>query len=300
MLHFLNLIRWKNLLIIILTQYLIKYTLFISSNIPTTLRGYEFMLLVFATISIAASGNIINDIFDIETDEINKPKKVIINRFISKKLACGYYLLLSFIGVCIGIYLSNLIGSFQLSLVFIAASILLYFYSFRLKQTFLIGNIIVSLLVALSIIIIGLFEISSTNKDIQITTFRIIIHYSFFAFSINLLREIVKDLQDVKGDYNSKMQTLPIILGRARSTKVVFSLSILFIFFIIYYVVANFLEQWIAIIYFLVFVIIPLLYFAFKIFHAETKEEFKTLSTILKLVMLTGLLSLLLYPLVLN
>lgn len=299
MIHFLNLIRWKNLLIIALVQVLIKYALFKPFNIDVTLDGFGFSLLVIATLCIAAAGNIINDIYDIDTDLINKPEKVIVGKFISEPKAFNLFLVLTIIGVCIGFYLSNLIGKTGFSAIFIFTSALLYLYSSSLKQTILIGNIIVSVLVAMSIIIIGLFDllpvITPENQQTQLTMFKILLDYALFAFVINLLREIIKDMEDMDGDTKAEMRTLPIVIGKNLTSKVLFVLSLIFLLSLTYYIITHLYKHQVAVGYFLLFIIAPLLYFTIKVFNAKSKKELHHLSNVLKLIMLFGVLSLLFY-----
>lgn len=293
------LIRWKNLLMIALVQVLIKYALFEPFNIDITLDGFGFSLLVISTLCIAAAGNIINDIYDIDTDLINKPNKVIISKSISEPKAFNLFLLLTILGVCIGFYLSNLINKTGFSAIFIFSSALLYVYSTSLKQTILIGNIIVSVLIAMSIIIVGLFDllpaITPENQHTQLTMFKILLNYALFAFMINLMREIIKDIEDIKGDTKAVMRTLPIVTGKNRTTKVLFGLSFIPLIAVVYYVVTYLFNYQIAVGYFLLFIIAPLLYFTIKIFSAKTTKELHHLSNVLKLIMLFGVLSLLLY-----
>lgn len=306
--HFFKLIRWKNLIMIALMQYLIKYALllpfFESHGVITSLKPLGFIILVLATICIAAGGYIINDIYDVETDKVNKPDKVIINKHISEKNALTLFIILNVIGVGLGFYLSNGIGKSGFSVIFIIASALLYIYSSYLKQLFLVGNIVVSLVVSLSILLIGVFELipamTDANRVVQITFFKIILDYAIFAFMINLIRELVKDIEDIDGDYKAGMRTLPIVLGRERANKIVFALSLIPLLSVIYYVITYLFKQQLVVGYFLVLVIAPLIYISIKLFSAEQKAQYKHISLILKLVMLTGMLSLLLYNFILK
>ena len=303
MIHFLNLIRWKNLILIALVQALIKYALFESFGIDITLNNWQFLLLVLVTLCIAAAGNVINDIYDIETDLVNKPSKVIIGKQISEKSALNLFIVLNVLGVGLGFYLANEIGKNGFAAVFVIISALLYIYASHLKQTLLIGNIVISALVAMSLIIVGLFDllpaITPQNQQTQLTVFKILLNYALFAFIINLLREMVKDIEDIDGDYKAEMKTLPIVIGRERAAKIVFICSLFPLFGVIYYLVVYLYKQPLAVGYFLIFIIAPLLYFTIKSYTAETKIELKHLSNILKLIMLFGVLSLLLYPIIL-
>jgi len=291
-------------MLIILVQVLIKYALFDAFDVDITLNGFGFFLLIAATVCIAAAGNIINDIYDIDTDTINKPEKVIVTKHISEQAAYNWFIALSVVGVGLGFYVSNLIGKSGFAAIFVIVSALLYVYANYLKRTFLIGNIVISALVALSIIIVGLFEllpaINNTNQQAQIMFFKILIDYAVFAFMINLIREMIKDIEDIDGDYNLDMKTMPIVIGRERALKAAFVVSLIPLFAVTYYVITYLYKQQIAVIYFLVCVIGPLLYFSVKLFSANTKKELSRLSNILKLVMLFGILSLLLYPFILK
>tara|TARA_R100001369_G_scaffold24665_2_gene45215 strand:+ start:64490 stop:65377 length:888 start_codon:yes stop_codon:yes gene_type:complete len=292
---------------IALMQYLIKYALllpfFESHGVVTTLSHLGFALLVLATICIAAGGYVINDIYDIEIDKINKPKQLIISKYISEKNALTLFIILNVIGVGSGYYLSNGIGKPGFFVIFIIASALLYIYSSYLKQLLLIGNIVVSLIVMLSILLVGVFEllpaITPNNLIIQNTFFKIILDYAIFAFLINLVRELVKDIEDIDGDYKGGLQTLPIIVGRERTNKIVFGLSLLPIFAVVYYVITYLFKQIEVVSYFLILVVAPLIYISIKLFSAEQKSDYKHISLMLKLVMLTGMLSMLLYKFIL-
>ena len=304
---FFKLIRWKNLLMIALVQYLIKYALLLpfqeSHGVYVALNDFYFALLVFATLCIAAGGYVINDIYDLATDRINKPEKIIINRDISEQNGFSIFIILNIIGVGLGFYLSNYVGTSALFVFFFASSALLYIYATALKQMAVVGNVVVSLVVALSILVVGVFELfpvmAPGNRRVQIVFFNVIRDYSIFAFMISLIREIVKDIEDIDGDYKAGMQTLPIIIGRDRTNQTAFFLTLITLGAVIYYIIVYFFKQlWITG-YFLILVVAPLIYICIKLFNAEQKSHFKHISLLLKLVMLTGILSMLLYNFIL-
>ncbi len=303
MTHFLNLIRWKNLLMIAFTQLLIKYALLEPFGIKTSLDAFGITLLILATICIAAAGNIINDIYDVDTDIINKPEKLIVGKFISEKKAFNLFIVFNVLGVGIGFYISNLVGKNTFFSLFVIISTLLYVYASYLKRTLLIGNIVISILVALSILIVGVFEllpeITPENRQFQLTFLKIIFDYAVFAFMINFLREIAKDLEDIDGDYKAGMNTLPIAISRTRATNVLFGLSFIPLFSISYHVINSLYKNPIAVGYFLLCIIGPLIYIAIKSFNAETKKAYHHISSMLKIVMGFGMLSLLLYKYIL-
>ena len=308
MIHFLNLIRWKNLLMIALMQYLIKYALLLpfgeSHGVVITLSDFNFFLLVLATVCIAAGGYAINDVYDVGTDKINKPNRLIINKHITENNATTIFMVLNIIGVGLGFYLANGIGKSGFIAIFFIASALLYIYSSSLKQIAVVGNIVVSIVVSLSILLVGIFELippmHSNNEAVQTTFLKIILDYAVFAFMINLVRELVKDIEDIEGDRKAGIQTLPVILGEKRTNKIVFILSLIPILSITYYVITYLFKQQLVVGYFLILVIAPLIYVSIKLFNAEQKAQYKHISLILKLVMLTGMLSLLLYNFILK
>ena len=289
-------------MMIALMQLFIRYGLLIPLGVDISLSDFDFLLLVLATIFLAAAGNIINDIYDVVIDAINKPSKVIIGRKITEKNAYSLFIILNCIGVAIGFYLSNRIDRPIFSALFIIISVLLYLYASQFKSILLAGNIIISLLVALSLIIIGLFDllpsINNINQEGQFIAFRIILDYSLFAFFINLIREIVKDIQDIDGDKNGGMNTLPIVLGRKRASYIAFSLGIIALFSIVYYIYIYLYHIQIMVIYFLICIVAPLVYFCVKAWDATTKSDYAFLSKLLKIIMFLGMCSILLYSIV--
>lgn len=292
---YLQLIRYKNLIMIAIMQLIVLFCFLKMQEIPLALALWQYYLLVIATVCITAGGYIINDIFDQDADAINKPQKKVVGSKISENQAYNLYVGFTLTGVSIGFYLSNIIMRPAFVTVFILCAALLYLYATSLKQIVLLKNIIVSLLLAFSIIIIGLYMIfpatDYTNRDQMRTVFSVLVDFSIMAFMINFLREIVKDVEDVKGDYNHGVQTLPIILGIHRTLKLVFGLTFIPIVLILSYIYLNLFELIYATVYLLGFVIGPLLYFVIKIWNANSQKEYNHLSKVLKLVVFFGILS---------
>ncbi len=280
-------------------QLLIKYAFLEPFGVDFGLTTLQISILVLATICIAAAGNVINDIYDVETDFVNKPDKLIVGKSISEKTAYNLFIALNVIGVGLGYYLSQSVGKSAFFSIFVIISALLYVYASYLKQTLLIGNIIISLLVALSLVVVGIFEllpvITTENRQTLFTFFKIILDYALFAFAINLIREIAKDIEDIDGDYKAGMRTLPIVIGRERAGNILFVLTLIPLFAVSYYTINSLYKNQIAVVYFLVFIIGPLFYISIKSFNAKTKKDYHKISNLLKLVMLLGMLSLLLY-----
>lgn len=295
MLSYLKLIRAGNLVFIALTMFLIKYGLFEPFGVAITLNLFGFSLLVLAVVSVAASGYVINDIFDVPADIKNKPERTYIHKNISEKAAYRLFFALNIIGVGLGFYLSNMIGRPGFSAFFIFGSAILYLYNSQFQQTILVGNILVSIIVGLIPVGVGLYDllpaITPANQPTQSTIFSILIDYSIFAFLINLLREIVKDQQDIDGDYNAGYKTLPIVFGKKRTNKILFVAGLIPLAFLIYYIYQYLFENISAVIYTLLLLVGPLLFFLINIWSAEKKAEYARLSLVLKAVLFFGLIS---------
>ncbi len=278
-------------------QLIFRYGFLELQNIPLALAGWQYVILVLATVCIAAGGYIINNIFDVETDAENKPENVIVGQFISETKAYNLYIGFTVIGVGMGFYLSNVIEKPSFASLFIIIAATLYFYATSLKQSLLIGNFIVALLLSVSVVIIGIFDLYPVtfegNRPVMGLLFGILLDYALFAFIINFIREIVKDLQDVNGDYNQGMNTLPIVFGVKRTAKLVFVLSFIPIICIIYYINTNLFVSGLfyATVYGWVLILAPLLYFSTKIWSATTTQDFHHLSTVLKWILFFGILS---------
>jgi 4-hydroxybenzoate polyprenyltransferase len=295
--NYLKLIRYQNLLMLALMQLIFRYGFLELQNIPLALADWQYIILVIATVCIAAGGYIINNIFDVETDTENKPENVIVGKFISETKAYNLYFGFTVIGVAIGFYLSNVINKPSFASIFIVIAATLYFYATSLKQSLLIGNFIVALLLSFSVIIIGIFDLfpltNEENRPIMGLLFSILLDYAVFTFIINFIREIVKDLQDVNGDSHQGMNTLPIFLGVNKTTKLVFGLSIIPISLILNYINSNLFSSGLiyGTLYGLVFILAPLIYFTTKIWSAKTTQDFHHLSTVIKWILFFGILS---------
>jgi 4-hydroxybenzoate polyprenyltransferase len=303
---FLKLIRYKNLLMLAFMQLLFRFDFLKLQHIPLALNNWQYALLVLSTALIAAAGYVINDIFDQETDNINKPNKVIVGKSISENNAYSIYAALNITGVCIGFYLSNVIMKPSFATVFILIAATLYIYATSLKQMAVVGNIIVALTLSLSVIIIGVFDIypatNSANQPLMANLFSVLVDYTVFAFMINLIREMIKDIEDIKGDEEQVMRTLPIIIGSSKTTKLIFAMSFVPIIALFYYVNNYFVSNnlFIATGYTFIFVLGPLFYCTIKIWRAKTKEDFHGISSLLKWILFFGILSIIIITLNIN
>jgi 4-hydroxybenzoate polyprenyltransferase len=270
MVSFARLTRVWNLLIIALAQYLTAAFIIDLS----TVSDPRLFILSLSTVCIAAGGYVINDYFDIKIDLINKPDRVVIGRNITRRYAILLHSLLSLAGVALGLVLSWKIAATN----FACASIL-WLYSNSLKRQAFIGNFVVALLTGISI-----WLVDSLYK----TGHTLILSYAGFAFFMTLIREIIKDMEDQKGDQTFGCQTLPIVWGM-RKTKnfiyfilAVFSLTVV----VLYQIVGE-----LPVRYFALFLLAPMLIFLFRLIKADTRRDYAWLSGFCKVIMLLGILS---------
>lgn len=293
--YFFELIRYKNLSLLILMQLIFRYAFLKPQGVILALSDWQYALLILSTVCLAAGGYVINDIMDVDTDTINRPNKVLIGKKISEQLAYNFYIGCTVVGVALGFYLSNVIDKPAFSTLFVVIAGSLYMYSTNLKQTILVGNVIVSLLVALSVLIVGIFDLLPVtfpeNQQVMRVFFGILLDYAFVLFFINLIREMVKDIEDQEGDDAQGMRTFPIVVGTAIATKVIAFIALIPVAGIIYYTLVYLPTLYIANGYILIAVLGPLCYFILKIVTAKEKKEYALLSTLLKVVMLLGVLS---------
>ncbi len=300
---FLRLIRWPNLLFIILTQVLFEYCIYrqiYAHNVPDH-NTFQFVMLVAASVLIAAAGYIINDYFDINIDLVNKPEKMILARKIGRRWAIVWHLALSVAGIVCTAIAVNFFSRWYLVIANIVCVALLWFYSARFKKDPLVGNIIVSLLTAWTIMIIFLSKYSLGNAfgnidEGQVRLFRFTILYAGFAFIISLIREAVKDVEDMQGDEKFGCKTIPIAWGlNATRIYIIIWLTILIaVLLIIQFYVLQF-KWWWAVIYCIIFIIMPLIRMFSKLLTAQSVQDYHQLSSLAKGIMLTGILSMLLF-----
>lgn len=293
---YLYLIQYKNLILIAFMQLLFCFGFLKFQNIDLALANWQYYLLILSTLLIASGGFIINTIFNQEIDLTNE-KKVSIGRIISEKKAFTIYFTVNIIGVGIAFYLSQIIQRPNFVVFFILIVTILYFYATSLKQMPLIGNIAVSLVLSFSVLVIGIYQLlpatDEMNKVEMRTLFSILFDFSIITFIINLLREIIKNLENFNDDDSQGMRTLPIVLGIKKTILFVIFLIIIAIVLILFYINNYLMESklYYATVYLLLTVISPLTYTLIKITTSKSRLEFHQLSTILKIVLFFGIVS---------
>ncbi|HCQ13233.1 geranylgeranylglycerol-phosphate geranylgeranyltransferase [Flavobacterium sp.] len=294
---FLKLIRYQNLLLLALMQLIFRFGYLELINIPLSLWYWQYALLIAATVLIAAGGYVINDIFDQETDLENHSKKTIIGNSITESKAYIIYASLTITGVLCGFILANSVEKSNFAVIFVLIATLLYFYASTLKQIAVVGNIIVATLLAFSVIIIGIFDIVPNTFDFNqkqmMLAFAILFDYAKFAFIVNLVREIIKDIEDIKGDTLQEMKTLPILIGVAKTNKIALVLLLLPVLYLFYYVKSNLFDNNLlySVFYMIALVIAPMIICLIKIWNAKEKSDYTQISKLLKWIIFFGILS---------
>ena len=304
---FLKLIRLKNLIIVALTQFLVKFSLINPFAENFMLSDNQFYLLVLSTVFITASGYIINDIYDVKTDKVNKEESRIIGKLITSRNAIRWYIIFNFLGLGLGIYIAYIVKQPYYSLVFVYCIFSLWTYSKRMKTSFLLGNLQVSLLTALSIFNVALFDIISNgiNKNNgEMMIFKIILFYTAFAFITTFIREIIKDLEDMEGDKKIQAKTLAITYGieKTKWVSLIFTiftfLGIAYFQYFQYSIAKSKFEFDISIwginkmaIIYVIFIQLLFLFLGFKIYNSKVKKDFYFISQLSKIIMIAGILS---------
>ncbi|EKB48182.1 geranylgeranylglycerol-phosphate geranylgeranyltransferase [Cecembia lonarensis] len=267
--------RPVNLIILAFAQMMTAVFL-VETNIhgQATWQTWNLYLLILATVMIAAAGYMINDYYDVKIDYINKPDEVIIGRTMKRRVAIFYHSLLNFSAIGIGWLLSP-----RVALVIFLAAFLLWFYSNLLKRLPFIGNFTVAFLTGASIWLIGYYY---QKSELLVLT------YALFAFFMNLIREIIKDIEDRDGDRKHGCKTLPIVLGFRNTKKVIFAIAIVFICSIL---VVTFKINNPKLYFYFAGLSVLFLIFMYKIYLADRKQHFTQLSILNKALMLAGIMS---------
>jgi 4-hydroxybenzoate polyprenyltransferase len=309
---FLRLIRWPNLVFIVITQLLFYYCITLSVFNQHGSKPYlpvaTLYLTIIASVLIASAGYIINDYFDLNIDRVNKPDKLVVEKIIKRRWAIMWHLILSFIGIVLSFYISIALADWYVvvAVINLICVFALWIYSTTYKRRLLIGNVLISALTAWTILVLYVaefphwFKISIEAKkayDLSMTKlFKYAVLYAGFAFIISLIREVIKDMEDMEGDEKYGCKTMPIVWG-IPATKVFTAvwLIVLTAALVIIQVYAAYLGWWFSVVYCIVFIVIPLLWILQKLYKAQVAKDYHTLSNVVKFVMLAGILSMIFF-----
>jgi 4-hydroxybenzoate polyprenyltransferase len=302
-----KLIRIENLVIIALTQILLRYfvlqKILANNQMHLALDHSLFFLLVLSTVLIAAAGYIINDYFDVKTDLINHPDTVVVDRIIKRRWAIILHISLTAVGLLLGVFVSLKTGYMRLALFHIAAATLLWFYSTDFKKQLLTGNIVVAALTAAVTFMPFIFEmgimqhIHSGFRDMYfkviLSCLKITVFFALFAFLTTLAREVIKDMEDYKGDEATGGRTMPIVWGiqSARIFSVFTILITVILLSVVVYNQSKFYQRLTLVsnIYIAFALIFPLMLLILLLMKANDAKGFKRASILLKFIMLLGI-----------
>lgn len=275
---FLKLIRFPNLLIIIFTQWAV-FT-FLDSNECLYLNyTLDFFLVIAATLFLTAAGYLINDYFDQKIDLINKPERMVVDKYISRRWVLFWHSLFNFLGIVCAFMVSLSFG-----ILTIVISFLLWQYSARYKRVMFVGNLYVALLMGLTLVVVVY-----ADED---TLFDWLLFYAFFAFITGLIREIVKDIEDTEGDAADDCKTLPIVIGFYKTKRFLYYLIISALIVLLFACGYLFFKHYLILpLYLILTTAIPMIIFLKKMIKADQKKDFSVLSGMIKLIMIAGILS---------
>lgn len=276
---FIQLTRFWNLLIIVFAQYFTAFFLIDQEKeVLYYVLNEQLFLLSLSCVLIAAAGYIINDYYDVKIDLINKPDRVVVGKVLKRRVAMAAHTVLNITGIGIGFLLSWKIGAINFG-----SALLLWLYSNQLKRMPFIGNLAVALLTGLSVYIV---EVLFRSGNI------IVIAYTLFAFAFTLIREIIKDMEDLKGDATFGCKTLPVVYGLRKTKNIIYLLSIAF-FLGLCTLAYIFVGKGMTV--FCITLIVPLSFLFYKLSKADTIKDFNYLSNYCKVIMFLGVLSMVIF-----
>lgn len=305
---FFRLVRYPNLIFIALTQSLFYFSILLptykTAETGMPLLGYtDFLLLLVSSVSIAAAGYIINDYFDMDIDHVNKPQKMVIGKLISRRWAMLWHMLLSLIGLFLTAIVALHVSNMLLLVFNFASVVVLLFYSTTFKKKLLIGNVLISLLTAWVIGVLFVAEINladlsylKNHKTELDKLYKYTLVYAGFAFIVSLIREVVKDLEDMIGDKKFGCTTMPIVWG-VNVSKIFIAIWLvvlmgLLLAILIYAIIHNWF--WLQLLLILS-LLIYLVYILVHVRKASAISDYSLISKHIKLVMLVGILSIFLF-----
>jgi 4-hydroxybenzoate polyprenyltransferase len=299
---FIKMIRLPNLFFIVLTQLLFHGAIIDpvkkAAGSMAVIDGFLFILLIVASVLIAAAGYIINDYFDINIDLVNKPQGNVVDSVVSRRWAMAWHFVLSGAGLLLSAWITWKTGLLYILSGNLLCVLLLFGYSVSLKRKHLSGNVLISLLTAWVILVISISEINFLTitepgiAEAGNKIMRIGFLYAGFAFISSLIREAIKDIEDMQGDEKYGCRTMPIVWGvNAAKVYIAVWLVVIIALLLVLQIYVFRFHWWWTMGYSVIFIIVPFVYILVKLFSAKNKTDYHRLSNWTKLAMLTGILS---------
>ncbi len=307
---FLKLIRWKSIIAIAATMFAMKYAIIIPVynyyGISPGLSSTGFFFLLMTSMLIMAGGNIINDYFDRKTDLINRPNKVLVGFKVTRRQAIFMHTTFTFLGVVCGFITAIIAGKIIIGLYFLFISFLIWAYSSNLKKHALAANFTIAFLTALiplSVAITEYFALESSLSEWSLENaraiklvFQTIIGFSVFSFLFNLIRELIKDCYDFRGDFKTGIKSVPILIGRKRTNYLISFLSLISLILLVfvwegYLAKLSFFENnMISQIYIYIFIVLPIFYLSIRSLFGTKLKKYKHINNFTKIIIISGLI----------
>jgi 4-hydroxybenzoate polyprenyltransferase len=279
-----SVVRGYNIPIIVLAQYLSAiFILSTDKGALSILLDFKLFLIVLASSLTIASGYIINNFYDSKKDLINRPNKSMLDRLVSQKTKLNVYFALNFI-----VFFMTLVVSWRASLFFSTYIFLIWFYSHKIKKYPIIGNLTASLLAVLPFFAILLYfytKISIEEIENQKWHFAVIFAHATFLFILLLIREMIKDLENIKGDLANNYLTVPIIYGE-RVSKISITILTILTLLPVYFLIEIYDVGYMDIYFYGCFIV--LLFFLLYLWKSNSKEQFLLLHNVLKFLIVAG------------
>jgi 4-hydroxybenzoate polyprenyltransferase len=291
---YLKLIRFQNLVAMVLIQYLLRYSILIPTYGKANVLGdLQFALLVLSMVLIAAGGYVINNYFDIQVDTENQKEEILVGRSIKRRVALMLHVLFTSTGVLLGFYIAYKVHYLALGAIMAIAAYMLWDYSLRLKRRLFVGNFIIAKLSAIFVFSLAAYEVlPKYNLAESRHTLILLCIYAAFAFICSLMHEVIKDLRGAEGDAKFKIRTLPTVWGLPKTKEFVKWLSVLTAFMVIAVAIYEFKTQVPALSYAIIFLIAPLLLLNIWIYKAEKPSDYERISKLNKFIIFAGIMSL--------
>ena len=271
-------VRIHNIFLLLLAQYLTSIFILSGSESWKIIFDNNLFLVILCSTICIVSGFIINDYYDTKKDSINTPIKFKLGEFINDKTKLFLYFFLNLLVVLV----SSLI-SVRAILFFSVYIFFIWFYSHKLRKLVFVGNLFYSILT-----ITPFFAILLYFKKIEF----IIIAYALFLFFILLLKDIVKDMKNLKGDFSANHKTIPVVFGESFTKTLISLLSVINIF-LIFNLFLNFNSGFMYFYYFLALAV--MVYFLFKLYSSTSTAQYQYLHNLLRFLITAGVLSIILH-----
>ena len=307
---FLKLIRWKSILLVAATMFAMKYAIIVPVykyyGVELGLSNIGFLFLTLTSMFILAGGNIINDYFDRKTDSINRPDKVLVGYKVGRRQAIFMHTAFSILGVIGGFITAYYAGKIIIGFYFIFVVFLIWAYSSSIKKRAFAANLTIAFLTALIPLNVGIIEYFALENSLFEWTiesvraiklsFQTIIGFSAFTFLFSLIREIIADCRDFRGDFKTGIKSIPIQIGRKRTNVLISiialasSVTVAFIWEV-YLAKLNFFENsTISKVYIYCFIVLPVLYLAVRAIPGTSLSKYRHMNISAKIIMILGLL----------